>query len=65
MDLWKDIVFCFLFFIAWNILVSPSMVIENFAEYCSLGWHLCSLGVDMTSAHDILAFRISVERCLV
>ena len=32
-----------------NTLVSPSMVIESFAGYSSLGWHLCSLRVCMTS----------------
>jgi hypothetical protein len=29
--------------LSWNILVSPSMLIESFAGYSSLGWHLCSL----------------------
>jgi hypothetical protein len=28
-----------------NTLVSPSMVIENFVGYSTLGWHLCSLRV--------------------
>jgi hypothetical protein len=31
------------------------MVIESFAGYSSLGWHLCSLKVCMTSAQDLLA----------
>jgi hypothetical protein len=48
--------------LSWNILVSPSMVIEIFAGYISLGWHLCSLSVSMTSAQDLLAFRVSVEK---
>jgi hypothetical protein len=26
--------------LSWNTLVSPSMVIESFAGYSSLGWHL-------------------------
>jgi hypothetical protein len=35
-----------------NILVSPSLVIENFAGNISLGWHFCSLRIYMTSAQD-------------
>ena len=45
-----------------NTLVSPSMVIENFVGYSSLGWHLCSLRVCMTSAQDLLAFIVSGEK---
>jgi hypothetical protein len=41
------------------ILVSPYMIIESFAGYCSLGWHLCSLRVCMASAQDLLAFIVS------
>ena len=44
-----------------NTLVSPSMVIESFAEYSSLGWHLCSLRVCITSVQDLLAFIVSGE----
>ena len=47
--------------LSWNTLVSPSMVIENFAGYSSLGWHLCSLRVCITSAQDLLAFIVSGE----
>ena len=43
-------------------LVSPPMVIESFAGYSILGWHLCSLRVCMTSAQDLLAFIVSVEK---
>jgi hypothetical protein len=43
-------------------LVSPSMVIENFAGYSSLGWHLCSLSVCITSVQDLLAFIVSGEK---
>jgi hypothetical protein len=39
------------------------MVIESFAGYSSLGWHLCSLRVCMTSAQDLLAFVVSEETC--
>ena len=42
--------------------VFPSMVIESFAGYSSLGWHLCSLRVCMTSAQDLLAFIVSGEK---
>jgi hypothetical protein len=45
--------------LSWNILVYPSMVIEHFAGYSSLGWHLQSLKVYKTSAQDLLAFRVS------
>jgi hypothetical protein len=53
--------YCVTLVLSWNILVSPSMLIESFAGYCSLGWHLCSLRVCMTSSQDLLAFRVSGE----
>jgi hypothetical protein len=37
-------------------MVSPSMVIESFARYSSLGWYLCSLRVCMTSVQDLMVF---------
>jgi hypothetical protein len=40
----------------------PSMVIESFAGYSSLGWHLYSLRVCITSAQDLLAFIVSGEK---
>ena len=46
----------------WNTLVSPSIVIESFVGYSSLGWHLCSPRVCMTSAQDLLAFIVSGEK---
>jgi hypothetical protein len=54
--------YCVYLVLSWNILVSPSMVIENFAGYCSLGWHLCSLRDCMTSAQDLLAFIVSGKK---
>jgi hypothetical protein len=42
--------------------VSPSMVIENFAGYSSLGWHLCSLRVCITFTQDLLAFIVCGEK---
>jgi hypothetical protein len=51
------------FVFSWNILVSPSMVIESFAWFSSLGWHLCSLRICMTSVQDFLAFIFSGEKC--
>jgi hypothetical protein len=51
--------------LSWNILVSPSMVIESFAGYSSLGWYLCSRRVYMISAQDLLAFILSVEKSCV
>jgi hypothetical protein len=50
--------FCFVV----EYLVSPSMVIESFAGYGSLAWHLCSLRVYITSAQDLLAFIVSGEK---
>jgi hypothetical protein len=38
------------------------MVIESFAGYSSLGWHLCSLRICMTSAQDLLVFIVSSEK---
>ena len=49
-------------FFPWNTLVSPSIVIESFAGYSSLGWYLCSLRVCMTSVQDLLAFIVSGEK---
>ena len=54
--------YCVNLVLSWNILVSPSMVIESFAGYSSLGWHLCSLRVCMTSVQDLLAFIVSGEK---
>jgi hypothetical protein len=51
--------YCVNFILSWNTLVSPSMVIECFAGYNSLGWHLCSLRVCITSVQDLLAFLFS------
>ena len=48
--------------LSWNILVSPCLVIENFAVYSSLGWHLCSLRFCITSAQDLLAFTVYGEK---
>ena len=42
--------------------VSPSMVIESLARYSSLGWHLCSLSVCITSVQALLAFIVSGEK---
>ena len=57
--------YCVNLVLSWNTLVSPSMVIESFAGYRSLGWHLCSLRVYMTSALGHLAFIVSGERSCV
>ena len=57
--------YCVKLFLSWNTLVSPSMVIESFSGYSSLGWHLCSLRVCMTSVQDFLAFIVSGEKSSV
>ena len=54
--------YCMNLVLWWNTLVSPSMVIESFAGYSSLGWHLCSLRVCITSVLDLLAFIVSGEK---
>ena len=38
------------------------MVIESFAGYSSLSWHLCSLSVCITSVQALLAFIVSGEK---
>jgi hypothetical protein len=43
-------------------LVSPSTVVESFAGFSGLGWHLCSLRVCITSVQDHLAFIVSSEK---
>jgi hypothetical protein len=43
-------------------LVSPSILIESFARYSSLGWQLCSLRVCMTHVQNLLAFSVTVEK---
>ena len=57
--------YCVILFLSWNILVSPSMVIESFAGYSSLGWNLCSRRVCVTSVQDLLAFIVSGEKSSV
>jgi hypothetical protein len=59
LDSYKDNVFLGF---SYTTLVSPSMVIEILAGYSSLGWHLCSLGVCITSVQDLLAFIVSGEK---
>ena len=54
--------YCVNLVLSWNTLVSPSMVIERLAGYSSLGWHLCSLRVCITSVQDLLAFIVSGEK---
>ena len=54
--------YCMNLVLAWNTLVSPSMVIESLAGYSSLGWHLCFLSVCITSVQDHLAFIVSGEK---
>ena len=54
--------YCVNLVLSWNILVSPSTVIESFAGYSSLGWHLCSLRVCITSVQDLLVFIVSGEK---
>ena len=54
--------YCVNLVLSWSTLVSPSMVIESFAGFSSLGCHLCSLRVCITSVQDHLAFIVSDEK---
>ena len=51
--------------LSWNTLVSPSMVIEKFAGYSHLGWHLLLLRVCIISVQDLLALIVSGEKSCV
>jgi hypothetical protein len=53
---------CLNLVLSWNILLSSSTVIENFAEYSSLSWHLWFLRDYKISVQALLAFRVSVEK---
>ena len=54
--------YCVNLVLSWNTLVFPSTVIESFAGYRSLGWHLCSLRFCITSVQALLAFIVSGEK---
>ena len=54
--------YCVNLVLSWYTFVLPSMVIESFAGSSSLGCHLCSLRVCITSAQDLLAFIVSGEK---
>ena len=57
--------YCVNLVLSWNTLVSPSMMIENFAAYSILGWDLWSLRVCIISVQDLLAFIVSGEELSV
>ena len=57
--------YCLNLGLTWSILVSPSMLTERFSGCNSLGWHLCSLRVCMTSDKAILTFIVSVQKFCV
>jgi len=57
--------YCLNLVLSWNILVFPSIMIESFAEYSILGWHLCFLRSWKTSVQDLLDFRVSFEKSCV
>ena len=52
---------CLNLVLSWDILGCPSILIESFAGYSILGWHLCSLKVCITPVQDLLAFMVSGE----
>ena len=53
--------YCLNLALSLTILVSPPMMIECFTGWHSLGLHLCSFRVHMTSVLDLLGFRVSVK----
>ena len=57
--------YCVNFALSWNTLVFPFMVIESFAGYSILCWHLCSLKVCITSVQDLLAFILSGVKSVI
>ena len=54
--------YCVNLVLSWNILVSPSIETESWAEYSNLGSSLCLLGVCMMSVQDLLGFIVSVGK---
>ena len=54
--------YCLNLILSWNILFSPSMVIQSFAGYNSLGLHLWFLSVCSTSLQDLLVFRVFIAK---
>ena len=44
--------YCLNLVLSWNILFSPSILIESFAGYSSLGWHSWSLSLNRTAVQD-------------
>ena len=58
--------YCMNLVLSWNTLVSPSMVIESFAVYSSLGWHfsLCLFIGELSPLmlRDIKEYRIKEYR---
>jgi hypothetical protein len=54
--------YCLNLVLSRNILFSPSTVIESCTGNSRLGWHLWPLRICKTSAHSLLAFRVSVEK---
>ena len=59
LDYWK--VNCVNLVLSWNIFVCPCMVIETFAGYSNLGWHLWYLWVWMRSSQELWAF---IDSCV-
>ena len=54
--------YCVKLVLSRNTLFSISMIIESFAGYSSLGWHLCSIRACITSVQNLLAFIVSGEK---
>jgi hypothetical protein len=57
--------YCLNFTLPWNILFSSSMVIEHFAGFSFLSWHLWYLIVCSIRVYVLLSFRVSIEKSFV
>jgi hypothetical protein len=58
-------IYCLNLVLSYNILDSLSMVIESFAGYINLDWHLHYLRICITSIQDLLVFRVSAGKSCV
>ena len=57
--------YCLNFILSWNILFSPSVLIENFPGCNCLDWHLWSIMIYMTSAQVLMALRIFIVKSVI
>jgi hypothetical protein len=56
---------CFSFCLSWKTFIAPSILNGSFTGYGILGLKLLSFSARNTSSHDLLAFKVSVEKSAV